>query len=98
MGKREHQLALIALPESFACRFGHVVEVHPLAAGIARKALTPALSLVMSLKDVIGIIHVRPPERRFRGGRINSRSNLPTALEFDLVLLKIGFRGVAPDH
>ena len=72
----------VALPENLARRFGQVLEVYPLFAGISRKVLTSDLSLVIPLvKDVIGIIHVRPPVCRFRGSRINRQSNLPTALE-----------------
>jgi hypothetical protein len=87
----ERQLALVALPESFARCFGQVVEVNPLSAGIACKLLASGLPCVMLLpEDVVGIEYVRSPECRFRGGRINRQSNLPTALEFDLVFLKIG--------
>jgi hypothetical protein len=96
----EGEPAPVALPESVARCFGEVIEVNPIVgpgAGIAREVRAPVTSIVMFLAEQpVGIIYVRPPECRLSGGRINRQSNLPTALELHLVLLKIGFRRFAP--
>ena len=91
----EHQLVPVALPESFARRFGQVVEVNPVVvtgAGIARKLLPADISFVihLSVEDAVGIVDVRPPEYRLGGGRINRQSDLPAPLDFGLVFVNVG--------
>ena len=91
----KNQLVPIAFPESFARRFGQVVEINPVVvagARIASKVLPAGQSVMILLwvEDVVRIVDVCPPGCRFRGGRINRQPDLPAPLEFRLVFVNVG--------
>jgi hypothetical protein len=93
--------SLVELPESFARRYGQVVEVNPFVikgAGITGKIFEPMMTYVIIIvEDPVGIVAIRTPNLRFGDGRINRQSDLSAPLNFGLVIVNVG-QSVKPDR